>query len=76
MRMLSSIERLNRPASWNTVAIEWRSEFRVTVRVSMPSIRMRAGLRVVDALQEVDQRRLAGAGRADDGDRLAGLTSK
>ena len=30
MRMFSSIERLNRPASWNTVAIDWRSDLRVT----------------------------------------------
>ena len=41
MRMFSAIERLKRPASWNTTAIDWRSEVSVTSAMSWPSMRMR-----------------------------------
>ncbi len=43
-----------------------------TSRMSMPSTRMRALVGIVEAHQQLDDRGLAGAGRADDGDGLAG----
>ena len=48
-----------------------RSESCVTVAMSVPSMRDRAALAVVEAQQQVDDRRLAGAGAADEADLLA-----
>ena len=44
MRMFSSIERLNSPASWKTVAIDWRSDLRVT-RARVDAVDQDAALR-------------------------------
>ena len=41
MRMFSAMERLKRPASWNTTAMLPRSEPSVTSATSWPSTRMR-----------------------------------
>ena len=50
-----------------------RSESSVTSRMSMPSIVIAAAGDVVEARQQVDDRRLAAAGRAEQGDDLARL---
>jgi hypothetical protein len=44
----------------------------VTLAMSWPSIRMRPASGLVEAQQQVDQGRLAGAGAADEADALAG----
>ena len=49
-----------------------RRSSRVRSRVSIAVDRDPAAVDLVEAHQQVDERRLAGAGRADDGDRLAG----
>ena len=72
MRIFSSIDRLNRPASWKTVAIDWRRDLRVTpARIDAVDQDAACDGRI-DALQQIDQRRLAGAGRPDDRHGLAG----
>ena len=48
-----------------------RSAESVTARMSMPSIFDRARLRVEGAVEQRERGRLAGAGRADEGDGLA-----
>ncbi len=56
------------PARWPRAARPGRAS-----RTSMPSTRDRAGLRVVEAQQQREHGALAGAGRADQRDGLAGL---
>ena len=71
--MLSRTERCSSEVSCVTMPIWARSESCVTAAMSCPSIRMRAALEVVEAQQQVDQRRLAGARAADEADLLARL---
>jgi hypothetical protein len=44
--------------------------------VGTPSTEIAPRSRIVEAQEQVEQRALAGAGRADDGDLLAGRTAK
>ena len=71
--MLARTVSLNRTMSWVTSPIWDRSEARVTSRMSMPSISDPARGRLVEAGQQVDDGRLAGAAEADQGHRLARL---
>ena len=70
-RMLSRIEPLNRKASCGTTASCSRSEPGVTLRRSWPSMSTAPSSGVVEARQQLDDGRLAGAGGADEGDRAA-----
>ena len=51
----------------------WRSERRDTSAMSWPSIVIDAALGLVEAQQQIEHRRLAAAGRADQRGQLAGL---
>ena len=70
--MFSAIERLNNPASWNTTAIELRSEASVTSRMSVPSTDDAPVLGIAQPLEQGERRRLAGTGMPDQRHRLAG----
>ena len=69
--MLSRSVPANRNGSCGTTPIWRRSDASVTSRRSCPSIRMRPAGRVVEPGDQLGQRRLAGPGRTDAGDRLA-----
>ena len=69
--MFSRTERCSSDVSCVTMPIAARSESCVTVAMSCPSIRMRPGLEIVETQKQVDERRLARAGRADQPDLLA-----
>ena len=71
--MFSRIVPWNSHVSWRTIPNVERSSSRDISRLSMPSMRMPPVVDLVEAHQQVDQGRLAGAGRPDDGHRLAGL---
>ena len=64
---------MNRKTSCWTMPMLRRSEASVTSRMSWPSIVMRAAGDVVEARQQVDDRRLAAAGGPEQRDHLAGL---
>ena len=74
--MLSRIVPANRKPSWGTIPSWRRSESCVTSRRSCPSIVIRPAVRVVEAGQQLHQRRLAGAGVADQRHGLARLDVK
>ena len=63
----------NSSVSCSTKLIWSRSERIVTSRMSVPSIRDGAGGRIVEASEQVDDGRLAAAGRADERRDLSGL---
>ena len=64
---------LNSMFSWNTTAMLLRSDSRVT-RADIDAIDGHAALvRHVEAQDQIEQRALAGAARADDGDALADI---
>ena len=70
-RMLSAIVPENRCTSCSTRLNSPRRSPRSSSRMSTPSMRDPAALHVVEPQQQVDQRRLARAGGADDADALA-----
>ena len=72
-RMLSAIVPENRCTSCSTRLNSPRRSARSSSRMSTPSMRDPAALHVVEPQQQVDQRRLARAGGADDADPLARL---
>ena len=71
--MFSRIVPWNSHVSWRTIPNVDRSSSRDIARLSMPSIVIRPLVDLVEPHQQVDQGRLAGAGRSDDGDHLARL---
>ncbi len=71
--MLSAIVPLNRNGSCSTIAICARRLARVTCAHVVAVDAHRAGGHVVEARDQVGDRRLAGAGLADERDRLARL---
>ena len=68
---LSRIVPVKRNGSWGTTPSWRRSEFSVTSRRSWPSMVTLPVGRVVEARDELGDRRLARSGRADERDRLA-----
>ena len=70
--MFSPIVPLNRKASWGTMPICERSEWRGDVAQVVAVDQHAPGGRVVEARDELGQRRLAGAGGADQRDGLPG----
>ena len=70
--MLFATVSSNSTVSCVTMPIWLRSEASVTSRMSTPSISNRAARDVVEARQQVHERRLAGAAATDDGHHLAG----
>ena len=71
--MFSRIVPWKSHVSWRTIPNVERSSSRDISRLSIPSTAIRPLVDLVEAHQQVDQGRLAGAGRPDDGDRLARL---
>ena len=70
--MLAATVSLNSSTSCDTIAICARRLASVSVVTSWPSMNRRPGGRLVEARDQVDERRLAAARRADQRDRLAG----
>ena len=71
--MLSRTERWSSEVSWVTTPIGGAQALLGDVGDVLPVDQDAAALDVVEAQQQVDQRRLAGAGAADQPDLLAGL---
>ena len=70
--MLFATVSLNSSVSCVTMPKRPRSSRSRTSRMSTPSIVIRPLVGIVEPRQQLDERRLAAAVRADDGDRLAG----
>jgi len=71
-RRLSAIERFEQQSLLNTTPMFRRSAVSVRPRTSMPSILMKPDCGSKRAMQQCDGGRLAGAGRTDQSDGLAG----
>ncbi len=71
--MLSQIVPPNSQVSCSTMPMRLRNASRRIAVMSTPSIVIRPRIQLVEAQDEVDQRRLARTGRADDGDGVARL---
>ena len=70
--MFSSTERWNRLMSCGTTAIDWRRLSCVTVADVLPVEQDAAAVDIVEALQQGEDGRFAGARDADQPDPLAG----
>ena len=69
--MFAAIVSSNSTVSCVTMPICDRSDASVTSRMSTPSIQDRPARDVVEPRHQIDERRLAGAASADDGEHLA-----